>query len=67
MLISYKILIYVDLSPNISVSYYFPFQSLPYLFTVIKHATSKIKSVQNHTDPPTSQITHVVSAYDGKS
>lgn len=43
MLISYKILRSVDLLLNISVSYYFPFQGLPYLSIVIKHATQKIK------------------------
>lgn len=67
MLISYKTLRSVDQSPNRTVSYYFPFQSIPYLFIVIKHAASKIKSVQNHTDPLTCQTTHIVSAYDRKS
>lgn len=54
MLISYKTLRSVDLLANISVSYYFPFQTLPNLFRVIKHATSKIKPVQNHADTPNS-------------
>lgn len=45
----------------------FLFSKFSNLFIVIKHATSKTKSVQNRTEPPICQRTHVVSSYDGKS